>query len=254
MLKRVLWILLLILLTGCEKPVEIQPSISAKPSITPMPTISDKTPYDFPKGDIIFKDIIPNTVVALTLQQSDIGSHVFVTLNKQAAKQFLELIQNHKMSTDYEIVHGTGGYSIIMTITNDENEQYFYKEVTVECTIEMKVNDDSILYGYPTSQNPIIESAMNQYFDGVLVTFKTDSGVFSLVPLLIENENYTITGEYYDGWLPPYNSIKDYDFISDGFTAYENGQEIECFPKEVGEHYIILQNEIGKYQLKYFVQ
>lgn len=97
MLKRVLWILLLILLTGCEKPVEIQPSISAKPSITPMPTISDKTPYDFPKGDIIFKDIIPNNIVALTLQQSDIGSHVFVTFNKQAAKQFLELIQNHKM-------------------------------------------------------------------------------------------------------------------------------------------------------------
>ena len=254
MLKRILWILCLILLTGCEKPAEIQPSISAEPRITPMPSITDKTPYAFPKGNIIFKDLIPNNVVALTLQQSDIGSHVFVTLNKQAAKQFIELIQNQKMSTDYEIVHGTGGYSIIMTITNDENEQYFYKEVTVECTIEMKVNDDSIFYGYPTSQNPIIEFAMNQYFDGVLVTFKTDSGVFSLVPLLIENENYTITGEYYDGWIPPYNSIKDYDFISDGFTAYENGQEIERFPKEVGEHYIILENEIGKYQLKYFVQ
>ena len=95
---------------------------------------------------------------------------------------------------------------------------------------------------------------MNQYFDGVLVTFKNNSGVFSLVPLLIVNENYTITGEYYDGWIPPYDSIKDYDFISEGFTAYENGKEIERFPNEIGEHYIIFENEIGKYQLKYYVQ
>ena len=254
MLKRVLWILLLILLTGCEKPAEIQPSISAEPRITPMPSITDKTPYAFPKGNIIFKDLIPNNVVALTLQQSDIGSHVFVTLNKQAAKQFIELIQNHKMSTDYEIVHGAGGFSTIMMITNDENEQYFYKEVTGDCTIEMKVNGDSILYGYLPSQDPIIGSAMHQYFDGVLVTFKNNSGVFSLVPLLIENENYTITGEQYDGWIPSSNSIKDYNFISEGLTAYENGQAIERFPNEVGEHYIILENEIGKYQLKYYVQ
>ena len=82
MLKRVLWILLLILLTGCEKPAEIQPSISAEPSITPTPSISDKTLYEFPKGNITFKDIIPNNVVGLTLLQSDIGSHVFVILNK----------------------------------------------------------------------------------------------------------------------------------------------------------------------------
>lgn len=254
MLKRVLWILLLILLTGCEKPAEIQPSISAEPSITPTPSISDKTLYDFPKGNITFKDIIPNNVVGLTLLQSDIGSHVFVILNKQAAMQFIKLIQNQEMSTDYEIVHGAGGFSTIMTITNDENEQYFYKEVTSECTIEMKVNGDSILYGYLSSQESILGSTMNQYFDGVLVTFKNNSGVFSLVPLLIVNENYTITGEYYDGWIPPYDSIKDYDFISEGFTAYENGKEIERFPNEVGEHYIIFENEIGKYQLKYYVQ
>lgn len=200
-----------------------------------------------------FEELLPENIVCVYLRfRNSCGATIETTLLDETATEFISLLRDFEISTDYEIIHGAGAPVSNMIITDAEGMQYYYKDNTNECTITMSVDEESMIYGY-WPKNGLILEASNEYFKEILIEFRTNFGLFSLPPYLIETEAYRIEGEYKGGWIPPYESIKDYDFKKDGLTAYENGEEIEVLSDSWGEHHVFFKKDIGIYQLKYFV-
>lgn len=51
-----------------------------------------------------------------------------------------------------------------------------------------------------------------------------------------------------------YESIKDFNFIKEGYTAFENELEITEFSNEIGTHIIFLSRDEERYVLPYFCE
>lgn len=251
MRKQVLFLSFILVLAGCSQYAKKETLPTSSAVIIPTPTAITKTPYPFPKGDLRFEELLSENIVCVYLCLKSSDSMIETTLLDETATEFISLLRDFEISTDYEIIHGAGGPVSDMIITDAEGMQYYYRDNTNECAITMSVDEESMIYGY-WPKNGLLLEAFNEYFKEELIEFRTNFGLFSLPPYLIETEAYRIKGEL-RGWIPPYESIKDYDFKKDGLTAYENGEEIEVLSDSWGEHHVFFKKDTGIYQLKYFV-
>lgn len=261
-MKYFLLILLFLSLSACS--VENVQNNNDAPTPTPDATVTDNpTIFEFPSGTVILKELLPNEVDKIEIEHTDMsGSYVISIESEEKIQTIINLLSDVEISDEYEPIFGVNSEGFEIRLFDEEENIFTFDEGTEYFTLDVSYNHGKKKsYAY-TNLNE--EERTNGIFSMIIDACIPDYHFYinngrsgdesydvEFIPLLIEGDGYTITGETALYAWPPYN-IENIDFTAYTFTI--NDEVITSYPEETGEYILIVDNGNGLYQLKIFVE
>lgn len=261
-MKYSLTVLLLLSLSACS--VENVPNNDDVP--TPTPDISETekpTVFEFPSGTVVLKELLPNEVDRIEIKHTDMsGDYVISIENEEKIQTIINLLSNVEISDEYEPIFGVNSEGFEIRLFDEEENVFTFDEGTEYFTLDVSYNNGKKKsYAYTNLNeeertngilSTIIDACIPDYHFYVNNGRSGDESYdVEFIPLLIEGDGYTITGETASYAWPAYN-IENIDFTAYTFTI--NDEVITSYPEEAGEYILIVDNGSGLYQLKIFVE
>lgn len=261
-MKLLLAILLLCSMTACS--VENVPNDNDTPTPTPDTTeIENQPDFELPVGTVSLKELFSNEVRKIEIEHTDMsGNYVISIESEEKIQMIINSLSDIEISDEYEPIFGVNSEGFEMRLFDEEENVLTLNEGTEYFTLDISYNQGKKKsYAYTNASDEersagmfssIINSCIPDYHFYVNNSRSGDESYdVEFIPLLIEGDGYTITGETALYAWPPYN-IENIDFTAYTFTI--NDEVITSFPKEAGEYILVVDNGNGLYQLKIFVE
>ena len=262
-MKRVFTFALLIgcilVFTGCANQVVNEPQVTPTPEVTPDPTPTP-TPLpqiavsQFPEGEFKLGELYPEKITKIVLEtMNDNGQYTIVVEDEQKISDFLMAIQDVEVTDSYDPLFLEGFYDLCLSIYDGERtimkieEDSDYLELIVE---NVKYRKKYAIKDEKTRKETAMLSLLDIMFENHELVFNNGMYDIDFVPLYVEGDGYVITGETGIYAWPVFN-FETIDFT--GYTLSINDEVITEFPKETGEYLLVVDNGVGKYQIKIYV-
>lgn len=224
-----------------------------------------------PPDPICLGSFLPKQIEEMRI---DYGILHFEIKSEEVRNKIIQAIENIELVKDYLWEMGVGIPATALTVKGDGKEVKFNEFIyTLDISVNgQKFSDDS--YGYypkDTKSSELVQYLYSTYLNYVFNPYleatnphkiyynrETDDYGWSY-PVYVETEDVlvscsmdTMGKDMYT--LFNYESIKDFNFIKEGYTAFENEHEITEFSNEIGTHIIFLSRDEERYVLPYFCE
>ena len=274
--KFVLFVLLVSVLFACEgqqsdfvsEPTPTPTPVSTptpSPVSTPTPTPSSETVsedkdieynyiIDFPEGEAEIGDLYPENVSKLEVYYSDICGNFLVTIeDEEKIQKFLSSIADVEIVDEFEPIFGCGGHYIAARLYMNDELVITMEEGTSYLTFDVTHYDRTKSYATKNlelREDTAILQALDVAIKENRLGLKNADSVIYFLPLLVEGDGFSISGETtLYAW--PVFQFETIDFSD--YTISIDGEIITELPTEIGEYTLIVDNGVGLYQLKFFV-
>ena len=261
MTKVLLSLSLIFVILGCSRQQDEEEENSSFSSDqivqTNEPTATPETKpilIDFPSGSAMISDLFPDNITKIELECSSMSGKYIVSIENEAMKhQILDGIGSTEIVDDYEPIFGAGGKNVKLSIYDGETmvisleEDSSYVTLAVEHGGKKKdyaVADESL------REETVIISVFDAYVRPHNLALNNGKYDIEFIPLLVECDGYTISGEVGTYAWPAYQ-FETIDFAD--YVISIDGEVITELPTESGEYILVVDNGIGLYQLKFFV-
>ena len=280
-IKFVMFILLACMLFACKSQQrnfgsDSMPTLtpSSSPVSTPTPSpVSIPTPtpssetvnegkdveycyiIDFPDGEAQIGDLYPEIVSKLEVHYSDMSGEYLVTIeDEEKIQKFLSLIADIEIVNEFDPIFGAGGHNIsarlyagnelVITLTEDSSYMTFdvvhYDRSKSYAIKDLELREDTVML-----------QALNDVIAEHQLGLKNEDSIIYFIPLLVEGDGFSISGETSLYAMPAEYGLETIDF-SDYILSID-GEVITELPTESGEYILVVDNGIGLYQIKFFV-
>lgn len=208
-----------------------------------------------PEGDWTVGEIIDGKITSIQYTEYSMLGRVDVTIsNNDSINEMLEVWNPVKISTEFELQHGSGGEIVDITFTYDNGEIIKITENSNSQEITITSQDNEMIYAVVD-----LEQREHTIFSSAFISMIGESklylnnGIFDveLIPFFVKKDDFVISGKV-EMYAYPYSSIEGIDFSD--YIIYCNDKKVEKLINEPGEYVLIVENDVGKYQLKYFVE
>ncbi len=210
--------------------------------------------YEFPTGEVKLNQLLPTSISSVELTMREIHESITIEfLSKDEIDSFLSSIGQETIYSEFTQSFGAGGMVSELKITDGNGLVYVFEDT--ESNLNVRIGNLTQEYSSAKSENDVHLILFEEVKERYANYFYELSDNVYLLPYKIENELISLTSELNEEIVfNTLDTIKDFDFATEGFTLYENNIQIEKFDDTVGIHHVFLHKGSDVYQLLYEVR